>query len=160
MPRDIRVADQLLTLTADIISAHVENNKVATSDLPAAISAVYNALASLSQPVEPVAEPQSPAVSVRSSVKPNAITCLECGARQKTLKRHLGTAHALTPVEYREKWNLPASYPMVAPHYAAQLCVREERRVPRAQQACRSQGGGRRMGDARMSTVTIHTNHK
>jgi len=109
----------LLTLTADIIAAHVENNKVATSDLPAAIAAVYNALAGLSQPAEPVAEPQSPAVSIRASVKPDAITCLECGARQKTLKRHLGTAHDLTPAEYRAKWNLPADYPMVAPNYAA-----------------------------------------
>ncbi len=112
--------DNLLTLTADIISAHVENNKVATADLPSAISAVYNALAGLSQPVEPVVEPQSPAVSIRASVKPDAITCLECGARQKTLKRHLGTAHDLTPDAYRAKWNLPASYPMVAPNYAAQ----------------------------------------
>jgi predicted transcriptional regulator len=111
--------DNLLTLTADIISAHVENNKVATSDLPAAISAVYNALAGLSEPIAPVVEPQSPAVSIRASVKPDAITCLECGARQKTLKRHLGTAHDLTPPEYREKWNLPASYPLVAPNYAA-----------------------------------------
>jgi predicted transcriptional regulator len=113
--------DDLLTLTADIVAAHVENNAVAPADLPRAISIVYDALAGLAAPVAPapVAEPLAPAVSIRASVKPDTLTCLECGARQKTLKRHIGTAHDLTPDAYRAKWNLPNSYPMVAPNYTA-----------------------------------------
>lgn len=111
--------ENLLTLTADIVSAHVAANKVATSDIPLAISSVYTALAGLGTPAVPVTEPLIPAVSVRSSVKPDAISCLECGAKQKTLKRHLGTSHDLTPDQYRAKWNLPADYPMVAPSYSA-----------------------------------------
>lgn len=110
---------ELLTLTADIIAAHVSNNSVTSADLPRAISTVYGALANLSAPVATVAEAAAPAVSVKASVKPDAITCLECGAKQKTLKRHIGTAHDLTPDQYRAKWSLPASYPMVAPNYAA-----------------------------------------
>jgi predicted transcriptional regulator len=111
---------ELLTLTADIIAAHVSNNMVTSADLPRAISTVYGALANLSAPVATVAEAAAaPAVSVKASVKPDVITCLECGAKQKTLKRHIGTAHGLSPDQYRAKWSLPASYPMVAPNYAA-----------------------------------------
>jgi predicted transcriptional regulator len=110
---------ELLTLTADIVAAHVSNNSVTSADLPRAISSVYTALAGLSAPVAPAVEAQAPAVSVKASVKPDTITCLECGAKQKTLKRHIGTAHDLSPDEYRAKWGLPASYPMVAPNYAA-----------------------------------------
>ena len=110
---------ELLTLTADIIAAHVSNNSVTSADLPRAISTVYGALANLSAPAAPVVEAPAPAVSVKTSVKPDAITCLECGAKQKTLKRHIGTAHGLTPDGYRAKWSLPAGYPMVAPNYAA-----------------------------------------
>ena len=109
----------LLTLTADIVAAHVSNNSVTSADLPRAISTIYDALAGLSAPVVSVVEARAPAVPVKGSVKPDVITCLECGAKQKTLKRHLGTAHGLTPDQYRAKWSLPASYPMVAPNYAA-----------------------------------------
>ena len=109
---------ELLTLTADIIAAHVSNNSVSSADLPRAITTVYAALAGLSEPAISVVEARPPAVSIKASVKPDAITCLECGARQKTLKRHLGTAHDLTPDLYRAKWNLPASYPMVSPNYS------------------------------------------
>ena len=112
--------ENLLTLTADIIAAHVQNNKLAASELPVAISSVYEALAQLGTPAAaPAAEAPTPAVSVRSSVKADAITCLDCGKKQKTLKRHLATAHGLTPDQYRAKWNLPPSYPMVAADYAA-----------------------------------------
>ena len=112
--------ENLLTLTADIIAAHVQNNKLAASELPVAISSVYDALAQLGTPAAaPAAEAPTPAVSVRSSVKADAITCLDCGKKQKTLKRHLATAHGLTPDQYRTKWNLPQSYPMVAADYAA-----------------------------------------
>lgn len=113
------MADQmLLDHVADIVTAHVSNNSVSASDLPELIQSVYASLAALGQPVEPVKEKPTPAVSVRSSVKADAVTCLDCGAKFKMLKRHLGTDHGLTPAEYRTRWNLPADYPMVASDYA------------------------------------------
>ena len=122
------MADEaLLDHVADIVSAHVSNNSVAAADLPGLIQAVYASLAALGQAPEPVVAELKPAVSVRTSVKPDAVTCLECGARMKMLKRHLGTEHDLTPTEYRTRWSLPADYPMVAPDYAAkrkELAVR------------------------------------
>lgn len=111
--------EQLLTLTADIVVAHVGHNTVAASDMPSLIKSVHDALAGLGS-VEPVDDAPTPAVSVRSSVKPDTITCLECGAKQKTLKRHLSTAHGMSPDDYRAKWDLKADYPMVAPNYARQ----------------------------------------
>lgn len=108
----------LLDHVADIVSAHVSNNSVSASDLPGLIQSVYASLAALGQAPEPVLEKLTPAVSVRSSVKPDAVTCLDCGAKFKMLKRHLGTDHGLTPAEYRTRWNLPADYPMVASDYA------------------------------------------
>jgi predicted transcriptional regulator len=112
--------ETLVTLTADIVAAHVSNNSVAVSDLPLIIQNVHGALASLSQPAEPAEEPQEPAVSVRASVKPDYIVCLEDGKKLKMLKRHLMTHYQMTPEEYRAKWKLPADYPMVAPNYAEQ----------------------------------------
>lgn len=108
----------LLTLAADIISAHVGHNTVAAEELPQLITAVYGSLESLGRPAAPVKEERTPAVSVRASVKPDAITCLECGAKLKMLKRHLSTHHQITPSEYRSRWNLAADYPLVAPNYA------------------------------------------
>lgn len=114
------MADEtLLTLAADIVSAHVGHNAVPADQLPVLIQSVYTALATLGQEPAPVEEKREPAVSIRSSVKPEAITCLECGAKMKMLKRHLGTDHGLTPAEYRARWQLAADYPMVAPDYAA-----------------------------------------
>jgi predicted transcriptional regulator len=101
------MADEtLLDHVADIVSAHVSNNSVSASDLPGLIQSVYASLAVLGQASEPVEEKLTPAVSVRSSVKPDAVTCLDCGAKMKMLKRHLGTEHGLTPAEYRMRWNL------------------------------------------------------
>ncbi|WP_395332436.1 MucR family transcriptional regulator [Novosphingobium sp. BL-8H] len=108
----------LLELAADIVTAHVANNPVTPDELPRLIQSVYGSLAKLGQPEEEVEEKRTPAVSVRSSVKPDSIACLECGARLKTLKRHLGSEHGLTAAEYRARWNLPADYPMIAPDYA------------------------------------------
>lgn len=110
--------DTLLTLTADIVAAHVANNSVAISDVPLAISRVHEALAGLGQATEPAPAPQTPFVSVRASVKPDHIVCLEDGKKMKMLKRHLTTDHQMTPADYRAKWHLPADYPMVAPNYA------------------------------------------
>ncbi|MCH8683994.1 MucR family transcriptional regulator [Pedomonas mirosovicensis] len=112
--------DDLLTLTADIVSSHVANNTVAVSDLPNLIENVYNALSRLGSAPVKVETKQEPAVSVRSSVKPDYIICLEDGKKLKMLKRHLMTHYNMTPEQYRTKWNLPADYPMVAPNYANQ----------------------------------------
>ena len=119
--REHHMADEaLLTLTADIVSAHVSNNMVATSDLPDLISKVYGALGNLGNPVEEAVPAKEPAVSIRASVKPDFIVCLEDGKKLKMLKRHLMTHYQMTPADYRAKWGLPADYPMVAPNYANQ----------------------------------------
>ena len=111
---------EMVTLTADIVAAHVSNTSVAVSDIPGLIENVHRALHGLT-PGEAEAEPQlpEPAVSIRASVKPDYIICLEDGKKLKMLKRHLMTHYNMTPEDYRARWNLPADYPMVAPNYAA-----------------------------------------
>jgi predicted transcriptional regulator len=112
-----------ITLTADIVAAHVSNNSVAVSDIPTLIHNVHTALVGLGGPV--VAEPVKlePAVSIRSSIKPDYIVCLDDGKKLKMLKRHLMTHYGMTPDQYRAKWGLPNDYPMVAPNYAEQRRV-------------------------------------
>ncbi len=112
--------EMLVTLTSDIVAAHVSNNSVAVADLPQLITNVYHALAGLNQPTPVPEVKQEPAVSIRASVKPDYIVCLEDGKKLKMLKRHLMTHYGLTPDDYRAKWGLPADYPMVAPNYADQ----------------------------------------
>lgn len=111
--------EMLITLTADIVAAHVSNNSVAVSDLPVLIGNVHNALAGLSGAQAPVAAPE-PAVPIRNSIKRDYIVCLEDGKKLKMLKRHLMTHYGMTPDDYRAKWGLAADYPMVAPAYAEQ----------------------------------------
>ena len=111
--------DTLLTLTADIVAAHVSNNSVAVNDLPTLIQNVHQALAGISSSASAPEPRQDPAVSIRSSIKPDYIVCLEDGKKLKMLKRHLMTHYNMTPDEYRRKWGLPPDYPMVAPAYAA-----------------------------------------
>lgn len=108
----------LLTFTADIVSSHVANNSVAVGDLPTLISKVYSSLSGLGSTAEPVVTKQEPAVSIRASIKPDYIVCLEDGRKLKMLKRHLMTSYGMTPDAYRTKWSLPSDYPMVAPNYA------------------------------------------
>jgi predicted transcriptional regulator len=110
--------ETFITLTADIVAAHVSNNSVAVADIPALINNVHNALAGLGGPVVVPVEKKDPAVSIRSSIKPDYIVCLEDGKKLKMLKRHLMTHYSLTPDQYRAKWGLSADYPMVAPNYA------------------------------------------
>lgn len=110
----------LVELTADIVSAHVANNSVSLTDLPALIGNVYAALEQCGTPPEPEAVKPEPAVSIRASVKPDYIVCLEDGKKLKMLKRHLMSHYQMTPEQYRTKWGLPADYPMVAPSYAEQ----------------------------------------
>ena len=113
------MTETMITLTADIVSAHVSNNSVAVSDLPLLIQNVHNALSGLNTAETPN-EPLQPAVSIRSSIKPDYLVSLEDGKKLKMLKRHLMTHYQMTPDQYRAKWNLPADYPMVAPNYAEQ----------------------------------------
>lgn len=132
----------LATLTADIVSAHVSNNSVSTGELPALIQAVFASLSGLGSAPVTVEEKQQPAVSVRSSIKPDYIVCLEDGKKLKMLKRHLMTHYGMTPDEYRTKWGLPSDYPMVAPNYA-------EQRRSLAKQiglGTKGRGGGRKPG--------------
>ena len=111
--------EMLITLTADIVTAHVSNNNVEVQDMPALIQHVYEALAGLGHDTMPEQLPE-PAVSIRTSIKSDHIVCLEDGKKFKSLKRHLRTRYDMSPEEYREKWGLAADYPMVAPAYAKQ----------------------------------------
>jgi predicted transcriptional regulator len=108
-----------VALAADIVSAYVSNNSVPTAELPSLINSVHMALAQTAsgQTAQP-AEPLVPAVSVKKSLTPDYIVCLEDGKKFKSLKRHLRTTYDLTPEQYRAKWGLPVDYPMVAPNYA------------------------------------------
>jgi predicted transcriptional regulator len=112
-------APNYIELCADIVSAYVSNNSVPAADLPSLLNSVYAALTKTAQvqKEEPKAE-LVPAVSVRKSVTPDYIICLEDGKKFKSLKRHLRSTYDMTPEQYRAKWNLPADYPMVAPNYA------------------------------------------
>ncbi|WP_328282457.1 MucR family transcriptional regulator [Sphingomonas cremea] len=112
--------DTLITLTADIVAAHVSNNSVAVNDLPQLIQNVHGALSGLSGSGAAAEAKPEPKVSIRSSIKPDYIVCLEDGKRLKMLKRHLMTHYQMTPDQYRQKWGLAADYPMVAPNYAEQ----------------------------------------
>ena len=125
--RAARVSEQQNTpnyieLAADLVSAFVSNNPVPAADLPALIGNVHAALtkvANATSAQQPPEEPKAPAVSVKKSVQPDYIVCLEDGKRFKSLKRHLRTVYDLTPEQYRAKWGLAHDYPMVAPNYAA-----------------------------------------
>jgi predicted transcriptional regulator len=114
------MTETIITLTADIVAAHVSNNSVAVSDLPTLIANVHNALSGLGGSAPTPEVRAEPAVSIRASVKPDYIVCLDDGKKLKMLKRHLMTHYGITPDEYRAKWGLPADYPMVAPNYAEQ----------------------------------------
>ena len=117
---DSTVNGNYIQLTAEIVSAYVSNNTVPSSDIPALINQVHAALTRVSgSPGEAPVEPLKPAISVKKSITPEYIVCLEDGKKFKSLKRHLRTQYNMTPEQYREKWNLPADYPMVAPNYAA-----------------------------------------
>lgn len=107
----------LLELTAEIVSAHASNNKVAPAELTEVIKDVFGTLSELGESGVP-AEAPTPAVPVKKSITPDHIVCLEDGKKLKMLKRHLNTAYGMTPEQYRTRWGLPADYPMVAPNYA------------------------------------------
>ena len=109
-----------IELTADIVSAYVSNNTVSPGDIPGLINQVHAALLRVSAgQSEAPAEPLKPAISIKKSITPDYIVCLEDGKKFKSLKRHLRTQYNMTPEQYREKWDLAVDYPMVAPNYAA-----------------------------------------
>jgi predicted transcriptional regulator len=139
------IAETLITLTSDIVAAHVSNNSVSVDEVPTLIQKVYGALAGLgAAPV--VEEKREPAVSIRASIKHDHIICLEDGKKMKMLKRHLRTDHGMTPEEYRQRWNLPADYPMAAPNYS-------ERRRELAKQIGLGRKPGQKAGRRRKPTV-------
>jgi predicted transcriptional regulator len=108
-----------IDLTAEIVSAYLSHNPTPASEIPVLISQVHAALQRVSSSrSEAPLEPAKPAVSVRKSMTPDYLVCLEDGKRFKSLKRHLRTRYSMTPEQYRDKWGLPADYPMVAPNYA------------------------------------------
>lgn len=111
-------AESLVTLTADIASAYVSKNQVATGDVAAVIHAIHKSLKELSAPAEMQPMGASPAVPIRLSVKRDYIVCLEDGRKLKMLKRYLQSKFNMSPAEYRAKWGLKADYPMVAPSYS------------------------------------------
>ncbi len=117
MPQDEQ-SPELLEHTTKIVGAHVANNPIAAADLPGLIATVHETLAKLGTE-EPAPRPE-PAVPIKQSVKPDYIICLEDGTEHKMLKRHLKTAHGMTPDDYRKRWGLPGDYPLVSPNYAKQ----------------------------------------
>ena len=138
MDQESNELETLITLTSDIVAAHVSNNNVAVEEVPALIQNIYGALAGLGKKTEVQAAPLEPAVSIRSSVKPDSVTCLECGKKMKMLKRHLSTDHSMSTEDYRARWSLASDYPLVAPNYA------EKRR-----ELAKSIGLGRKPGQKR-----------
>ncbi len=112
------MSETLITLTSDIVAAHVSNNNVSVEEIAGLINNVYTALAALGHSADAEPALPEPAVSIRSSVKPDFIVCLEDGKKLKMLKRHLMTHYQMTPDQYRARWSLPSDYPMVAPNYA------------------------------------------
>jgi predicted transcriptional regulator len=120
MTEQIENNDLIIDLTANVVAAYVSNNAIPLADLPSVIGEVHAALKGTLTPVQADEKvPQKPVVSIKKSVTPDYIICLEDGQRFKSLKRHLSTHYNMTPDEYRAKWKLPADYPMVAPNYAA-----------------------------------------
>jgi predicted transcriptional regulator len=110
---------EIIEMTTDIVSAYVGNNSVAAADLPSLIQSVHKALSGVGAGAEPVeAAPKEPAVSVKKSITPDYLICLEDGRKFKSLKRHLRTKYNMSPEDYRAKWGLAKDYPMVAPNYA------------------------------------------
>ena len=113
-------ATNFIELTADIVSAYVSNNSVSAAEIPGLISQIHSALARVSSgQADAAAEPLKPAISIKRSITPDHLVCLEDGKKFKSLKRHLRTQYNLSPEQYREKWGLAPDYPMVAPNYAA-----------------------------------------
>ncbi len=105
-------------ITSNIVQAYVSHNAVSRTDLPALISEVYGAVTNMAQPAAPPEPERKPAIDPKKSIGHNSITCIECGYKGRSLKRHLRTAHNLSPEAYRERWRLPLDFPLVDPAYS------------------------------------------
>ena len=116
MDKQLNISE-LIEFTAEIVAAHVGNNKLDQNELPSLIQDVYKTLSELNDVKVAQARP-TPAIAIKKSISPDYIVCLEDGKKLKMLKRHLKTVYDLTPEEYRNRWDLPGDYPMVAPNYA------------------------------------------
>ena len=113
--------DSTIMLTAEIVSSYLSNNAMQADGIPGLIKSVHKALLEAEgNAQEPEKTVHEPVVSVRASIKPDHLVCLECGAKQKTLKRHIMSSHGLSPADYKSRYDLPADYPLVAPDYAKQ----------------------------------------
>ena len=134
----------LTSIVGEIVAAYVSGNTLPSSELPALIRRVHEAVAGLGGAQAPVETAQRPAVAIKRSVSDDSVTCLECGVRHKMLRRHLMTSHGLTPRDYRAKWNLPADYPLIAPNYSTQRS--ELATKIGLGKRPRQQSGGRRRG--------------
>ncbi|RVT90199.1 MucR family transcriptional regulator [Sphingomonas crocodyli] len=110
---------KLANITADIVAAHFLKTRVAMREVPPLLLAIHEVVTRLSRPASDQKAP-TPAISIRASVKPDILTCLECGSKQKLLKRHLASYHKMSPEDYRSKWHLPSDYPMIAPNYVVE----------------------------------------
>lgn len=137
--------NEVINLTIDVVSAYVSHNPVPVSELPGLIADVHAAINGLrATPQLEVQEKALPAVPARKSVTPDFLICLEDGKKFKSLKRHLATHHNLTPDEYRQKWNLPADYPMVSPSYSNERSV-----------MAKTMGLGRKHASSKESVKTV-----
>ena len=134
MPDEQSTASVNRELAAMIVAAYVRRNQVGSDQIPVLITTVHQALAGLGKPEAEDTGPRTPAVSLRQSVRPDYLVCLDCGRRSKMLRRHLVDAHGLSTDEYRKRWNLRSDYPMVAPAYS-------ERRSGLAKQFGLGRGG-------------------
>lgn len=111
--------NDLIILTSEIVSSYVAKNAIQSDGIPALIASVHAALVEAeAEKHQPAKQEYEPVVSARASVKPDHLVCMACGAKQKTLKRHIRTSHGLSPAEYQDRYNLPADYPMVSAEYA------------------------------------------
>src|SRR6202035_4840417 len=146
-----------IDLTASIVSAYLTNNPTPASEIPGLISQIHAALLRVSTGrVETPLEPTKPAVSVKKSMTPDYLVCLEDGKRFKSLKRHLRTQYNMTPEQYRDKWGLPADYPMVAPNYAVARSALAKKMGLGQQRGRRKEGAGSRLsvgGGERLARV-------
>ena len=110
--------NDIITLTADIVSSYVANNAIQSDGIPALIASVHTALVDAEAGKnQPAKQEYEPVISAKASIKPDHLVCLACGAKQKAMKRHIRTSHGLSPAEYRDRYNLPGDYPMVSAEY-------------------------------------------
>jgi predicted transcriptional regulator len=118
-PLERKLMAAIVEQVAEIVAGYLSHNTVAPADVPNVISTIYAAMTGLTGAPRPVEAERTPAVPVRRSITPETIICLDCGWKARTLKRHLTSAHSLTPDDYRARWNLSGDYPMVAPAYSS-----------------------------------------